>query len=1734
MGPYLHALLSRNSQFAENELRFNQEAIALLLKYQLKTKKKQVFVLAGSEDLYALLPNLRLEKEGEEAFLLIRPYIHSMGLYLYRSKESLVCFLFDAQNWGLRYYPTRLILAAIQSHFPSAQIHLTNTLFQPQTHQKGCVQYSIAFLAYCSEYPFHLEWQGFERQLSNGSEYYQLMDLPPLLKNQLNERPRITEDKDRYFLEEILESMYSLNGALDWTKIDSLVEEMQGLPLLDTSTASYKTLVNKQQKSICFQFDNKAFIFGNFFTFSSELFPLEAKDNFEILLQDNESLTIEIDRENYRIRYSAEDLQTLKNAFCRIDKSYYWKKNLRQQTALKALGQQVQFAMELDAVCQNTNGGFDQHQVQSALQYYFAEKSGILVPSIASYETLNDSNFSLLKQQGMKVIVFSHQVNFEHQVAVWLDLEQTPYHAKVFDSLDTKGFKEELTYFLGLTDKTLVVNKAKSPFPPQRNNWSCGVYVIAHLLFEGNLLPDMPFNLEAMAQRYLSIAFLQENRAKHATVLGQTMQILLDKVKKKPSPLFDVLRNFLTEKCLIMQRVNASQESILQAYKSLKDKQGMLLLETAFLLQNALSANSLACLIQVIIHNANLLKKIPSQTNTRRYSNAETCVFITALESEVGLISDYSTLLNVLKALLTTPFSIQKCLALIEVEYPIPSGCNLSELQLALIEETVNALTKLDQSLLAEVQRKNQKYSQLRQSILDSASIRIKPYLTSEEYTVFIHNLFEDKCQFEAFHQVVCALPDEQLAKVLPFNSNTHEEYALWYRLVENPDAFIQSLTVLPKTILLKVARSTNGRNLPFLHKASEMPASFAAILQRLSEKERRLLFQKKDALGNTVFHHISAESLQIALAYLTKQQLKGLISIENYSEQTLFHTNKSAQVKNRIWHYLAQHTQWNTTDSKLYKTGADLGLAQPKNCARIYIEQLYNANKALSQAIDAFIESHSGVAYTKIEEMWALQKEQIHTLNSHLAIHYYFPLQENELKLLILQRTLQRDNACDVIDAAGSLSTNLDEKNTLLVAIFFALEETREPILNACPLLIGSLLKYAIAEKHSLFAQLLQRAADYKPLVFSLLHEAIALNTLTVHELLYSLQLFPKENSWLLSVFKYKIFVADPLLLTLEEKIPFVLLNTNSPYLQLTNLFSGNMAITKGTLDTIRNVIKQKLETNHLEKNEVLDALLQINYADLKRKDIVSSVLHEAISDEKKLAKLMVYFNCLRTNGSVPYEQMIKAALQLLDVIDEDAVKQFKTFKLRAEVQPFVTQIHSRFVRHAIRACSCEAIYLGTRKALQEYTRQLLFLYQVSNSNEAFNLWIKLSSAVINLSLLNDKDFDLGIYLIESTAILKGKDNETVKTNILLRALHFAKEELFEVFFDCLAGLKKNSVFYENLLIPSLRSGNYPLANFLINPPGKYSWTMDENTVFTLLDVVLAQRVLKIDAFCAFLIKNLRNNEPFLKHYIRCFSKEDLIHLRKNNQITDAVLLAALSHSSFTMSDSFIRSLATLPVLDEAIHIALSTLFFDAIKGGEFSFCTLLYSNYIVYHKNRFFDKDNQLLAHHLSALKKQEPDYFCHQRLWWWSASVYPVLSSTPSFNAETYKNLVNDLEKHTVLFQISAALGSPEVLMDKSYLQMAIAEYYCRKLGDAFNLEKLLDTMINPNASFSDLVKEKKQILQAMSKTKVANLKKHCAHVLEGKMYSQNNNELISQFFMPHSQQYKADPDNASFTP
>ncbi|MFA5959723.1 MAG: hypothetical protein WC785_04335 [Tatlockia sp.] len=1859
LGPHLTALLTHNSQFDIQSDRFNHEAIALFLKHQLKTKKEQVFVLAGSEDLCALLPNLHLDKSEDEAFILIRPYIHSMGLYFHRSAEKLICVLFDSQGWGLRYYPTRLILDAIRAQFPDALLYLTNEEIQPQNINEGCVHYSFAFLAYCSKNKVPNQWDANEKQALSGYTHCYTIPFPPPLRNALvypNTPNAIwikTQAKENAkILEEIIKTGYLVDGLLDWRQIHYAVEEMQGLHLLYDSLASYAIVVNTEQKSLRFQFATKDFIYSNCLSFSKALFPIEAQANLQCVFDDNPLIRINMDMQNFCITYQADDFLTLQNAFYYLNSNDYWQKHLRQKTALKALTQRVRHAIELNAICKDNSGGLDQYLVQSALQYYFSQTKGVFVPSIESYENLKYLDFNVLIQGGTHAIAFSHAVDNNHQVAVWLALDKAPFVATVFDSLQKPMPADNpLAAFLGLDSSQLTIEKGLSPFPLQTDNWSCGVYVVANLLRVGNQSNE-PFNAKAMASSYLSAALFEKNRKKLLDFNLSIKRSLLYVLSEIPFSIFEDVTDFLQVECFgdgetVNPHIAARPlTGTLNNYAHSGDKPGDLLLKAACLLQTEPGFDEKIKAVMQRIATALSLKEKTffSSVKGKPFTNKETAEFVESLIFDLGAVRNHATLLSLLHTLLKNPIDFKTCFSLIDFDFPLTEAINIHELAYELMEGTLNALISLEQSMLAEISRKSANFLHMEEQkkevlakiesllsqplsevyrvqideswlpVLLSLSNGVMTYLTPKENDYFIAQLIQQDIKSIYLAKIASLLTDEQLATILPHQpTKTNAEKELWFRIVQKPGLLQKALGLLPKNRLLALMHYTNGSDVPLFHVASEIPDSLEIILEAVTKPLRLSLFKQVDLEGNTIFHKINGQSFDVALNYLTKKQLLLLITIQNYSGETIFTQNGLCfDTANRILQFLASNAvarPWNIKSRnkeqmkcllevdnkyKLFKTFLDIANSEKSlfEAFKDYIKNkeldlshLSKANNALAAVIKEKAKDLTYANYQAIHTRWEKLNETIHALNS-TGLHLYFPLTAREFQVQLLTLLQERVLSFDLMATIDTLSVGAD-KTELLIEVLFKFNLTVnefDALLSLLPAPSITLIQRAILEKRfTLLERLIHHLPQQKKEVLVVLQQALLEKELDIEELTRCLMLNPESNLDLLSVFLFRISHAlgyviqvmkdspcqalkeaiykvaylaenyeaikaispyvNPTEYSQKEFIACCLLKTDNPYHQLerlTRLFT-KVALLNGQLfNEMKEIINEKLVQGEVLENYVLKHVLEIHntiFIDRITKEkglnYFSSVLAQPTSEEEKLAQLIVFLKLVKYNIHYPVcalnDLVFRIGYRFSHLIDNQPIGFFHSFKMKdTQIEARVLDIAACLDEEALQTYTAED-YEDRLAALNDYSGQLAFLEQLAKKKmDIFQLTRRmLQGSLINLYLQHRKHINIHLVLKKMTRSSVGMEEE--QERILIETLLLSQPICFELVLDTFITIFPKENFMERLydkghsLIALAMAGKrYPLANFLINLPEKYPFKLSKHSLeMQLIEALEEDKMEK--RLLASLVEDTAKNEALLLEFLPHFPEVDLIKQLARGVISSTILLQALENPKLQQSPWFIEALTTLPMLDEAIHQKLKELFIESIANKNIKQADRLYYNYIIYNESRYFNSKKQFNPQLVQSIKQTISGEY--PLMTWYTKWLRKKASSFPHSSA-TYDFVINAWQKRKQLFELFCELD-PEnsFLLSRSYLHRCLVEYLFDKQEQDFNLEEIIDCMVNHKAHFTDVVTQKKTLLTTLSQT-TGNpelLKLIQTELEDNPIYSSNSSVLKTQFFVPFSTNY-----------
>lgn len=521
-------LLTQHSQYDPEELELNHEALAILLDARLGPKS--AFVLAGSEDLRALLPKLDFSTDGAEAFILVRPYIHTMALYLRCINQQVHCLVFDShsQAWGTRYYPTRLILDTLVRQFPRGRITLSSTPLQPQDIQRGCNQYALTFLTHCAEHG--------DKLFSSPETLAALpKDMSGALEANLNE------------LNNLITRQYTdAAGGLDHDAINATVARRQGCTLGPTRDlppdAGYRINVDICQYTITLHLDLLQAQYGNFLLFCDATYPSQIKSKEKqptVLLSQIQGLNIDtvIDNNVQTIVCKAQDLNHLQQIpeLLRGLQVTLFQKHMRQQLALHAFADALTESIELALICQRDQGGFEQAQVQLALQATFRDKPTVFIPPIEMLAG-EDAHLPLasLYAQGFRHIALSIAADNIHQVGAWINItggvETTTVAANIFiyDSYVGYTYPQVAKYLQTLipVETTLSIEYANSPYVPQGEHESwCGVYVIEHMKFAHSQAEPsakkQPIDPLALAQQQLHLANYQAHLNTQMKLLSQ-------------------------------------------------------------------------------------------------------------------------------------------------------------------------------------------------------------------------------------------------------------------------------------------------------------------------------------------------------------------------------------------------------------------------------------------------------------------------------------------------------------------------------------------------------------------------------------------------------------------------------------------------------------------------------------------------------------------------------------------------------------------------------------------------------------------------------------------------------------------------------------------------------------------------------------------------------------------------------------------------------------------------------------------------------------------------------------------------------------------------------------------------------------------------------------------------------------------------------------------------------------
>jgi hypothetical protein len=144
--------------------------------------------------------------------------------------------------------------------------------------------------------------------------------------------------------------------------------------------------------------------------------------------------------------------------------------------------------VELDRIRRNRTGGFEQNQVLMAIRYQFHETyKDVYVPVISDFLTKKGTlPLQNWYEQAYRFVAFTFAATSRHQIAVFIALDKEKHIVSLYNSLPQSIHKEklaELKRLLGDDESKYEIQVVSSPYKSQKDDWSCGVFTVAHLWY---------------------------------------------------------------------------------------------------------------------------------------------------------------------------------------------------------------------------------------------------------------------------------------------------------------------------------------------------------------------------------------------------------------------------------------------------------------------------------------------------------------------------------------------------------------------------------------------------------------------------------------------------------------------------------------------------------------------------------------------------------------------------------------------------------------------------------------------------------------------------------------------------------------------------------------------------------------------------------------------------------------------------------------------------------------------------------------------------------------------------------------------------------------------------------------------------------------------------------------------------------------------------------------------------
>lgn len=520
---------SQRNTVETTDMLLDHPALSLLMKHKIKDfyKKENCFLLAGTEDLRVLLNFLDLSSENAEAFIWLRPYIHSIGLYLFREEGKLQAYFFDPQAWGERYYPNRLIIAALANQYPHIDIYEFSIPIQSQSNdQVHCHAHifnffdSIAKLgkqvvkdiileneagsAYNYEVGNKDRFAVIRLQSSQTTSMSQIHEFDFDKIHQLRVKLRDENLKEEIFPNYIIEDKVTQSPSINWDKIWLVVEEMQGTGIChyDSLTPEHPLLFNPllqnqnadRKYELLFPFASKDhFLYSNFLTFKNALYP---KEN---ALEDTvfgPALSVEKLQEsgNYFLQVTSSDRTKLLYACQQMQENlqtYFFSKQMRQTLALRIFTAELKQVVHLQEIVENNQNGLQINEACAALCYLSKDQSNVQVTSQYYNQAEQDQIILMQLDLSKQYILIPYAVKNTHAILIAIDTSTK--NISIYDSQSPSYQVNDLSIMKKLMDLmqgyTLEPN-VLSHYKTQGDDSACVLYVIQHgLNIVGNTIP---------------------------------------------------------------------------------------------------------------------------------------------------------------------------------------------------------------------------------------------------------------------------------------------------------------------------------------------------------------------------------------------------------------------------------------------------------------------------------------------------------------------------------------------------------------------------------------------------------------------------------------------------------------------------------------------------------------------------------------------------------------------------------------------------------------------------------------------------------------------------------------------------------------------------------------------------------------------------------------------------------------------------------------------------------------------------------------------------------------------------------------------------------------------------------------------------------------------------------------------------------------------------------------------